>query len=52
MWDWIAWSVQRVGYGLDDSAEATDFGPLQSIQTGSGAHPTPTEWVLGGFPWK
>jgi len=47
---WIALSVQRLGNGLDDSAEATDFGPLQTIQTGSGAHPTSTEWVMEGVP--
>jgi len=35
---------------LEESAEATNFGPLQTIQTGYGAHPTSTEWVLGVFP--
>ena len=38
--------------GWMTQAEATDFGLLQSIQTGSGAHPTTTKWILGCFPWK
>jgi hypothetical protein len=49
---YIAQSVQRLGYGLDDRGsrvrfpeEAWNFSLHHRVQNGSGAHPASNQWV-------